>query len=136
MTDTRCYSIYKVSNELIPNEILYSMSLLGRAGVVKTCKNMLHNFACGRIDKDTDYHRILNKDTKFSHLHLEFVEGGLATKDDAEKRKKELMTPTPRQSEPEADLKARLVRLEADYVSQLSAIKGKIDAIRSVIQLL
>jgi len=122
------------------------MSLLGRAGVVKTCKNMLHNFACGKIDKDTDYHRILNKDTKFSHLTLEFVEGGLATKDDAEKRKKELMTavgvgaspcsPDTRQSEPEADLKSRLVRLEADYVSQLSSIKGKIDAIRSVIQLL
>lgn len=134
MTDSRQYSIYKITNELIPNEALYSMSILGRAGVVKTCKNMLHNFACGKIEKDTDFHRILNKDTKFAHLSLEFIEGGLATKDEAEKRKRELMTPAPL---PVAtDLKTRLVELEAEYSSQISDLKTKIDAVRRVIQLL
>ena len=144
MTDnTRHYSIYKITNELVPNETLYSMSLLGRAGVMKTCKNMLRQFLLGKIDKDTDFYRILTKETKFAHLTLEFVEGGLATKDDAERRKKELMTPPtppPVPSVPPVpismDLRAKLLELEAEYTSQISDLETKIDAVRRVIGLL
>jgi hypothetical protein len=101
---------------------------------------MLRQYLLGNIDKDTDFYRILTKETKFAHLTLEFVEGGLATKDDAERRKRELMTPPPVPPVPPVpismDLRAKLLELEAEYTSQISDLETKIDAVRRVISLL
>ena len=105
--DSRQYSIYRITNELIPNECLYSMSLLGKAGISKTVKNMLNACVSNKLDSTMEYARILNKDTKWGHIHLEFVEGGIASKDLAEKRKRELSSATPSKSmnDPTAEVK-------------------------------